>query len=179
MAFDLKDLKFLVVDDNEHLHTMVRAALAPFGARHFHFAFDGKGALESFATFKPDIMVTNWLMKPMDGIRLVTVMRDREKSPNPYLPIIMLTSHTELHHVMKARDVGCNEVMAKPLSPKGLLDRISFIIEKPRAFVQTDDYFGPDRRRRQLPFDGDNRRKNTKAPMEGGPRQIGMKKRKF
>ena len=57
-----------------------------------------------------------------------------------------------------ARDAGVNEFVVKPFSAQGLFTRIQAVIEKPRPFVKVSGYFGPDRRRRRRPFEGEERR---------------------
>jgi DNA-binding response OmpR family regulator len=60
--------------------------------------------------------------------------------------------------VLQARDAGVTEFMAKPVSVKALCARINAIIDSPRPFIRASGYFGPDRRRRALPFNGPDRR---------------------
>jgi DNA-binding response OmpR family regulator len=86
----------------------------------------------------------------MDGIALTRHIRTSENSPNPFMPIIMVTGHTERARVEEARDAGVTEFLAKPVTPKNLYSRIAEIVERPRAFVRTESYFGPDRRRKTL-----------------------------
>ncbi len=62
----------------------------------------------------------------------------------------MLTGHPELHRVIESRDAGINEFLAKPLSAKALYQRIVTIIENPRPFIRTENYFGPCRRRKNV-----------------------------
>ena len=72
----------------------------------------------------------------------------------------MLTGHTEADRVMEARDAGVTEFLAKPVSALQLFQRIRTIIEAPRQYVRTADYFGPDRRRRnELDYEGVERRR--------------------
>src|SRR2546423_87136 len=85
-------------------------------------------------------------------------IRSSPDSPDPFAPIVMLSGHTEKARVMQARDAGITEFMAKPVSARSLYARIVSIIENPRPFVRTKDYFGPDRRRQMLPFEGPERR---------------------
>ncbi len=74
-------------------------------------------------------------------------------------PVIMITGHSTLQRVNEARDAGVNEFLAKPLTARGVLDRVGLVIDHPRPFVKTDSYFGPDRRRRSDPhWDGPWRR---------------------
>jgi len=88
-------------------------------------------------------------MKPIDGIAFTQEVRLSHKSPNPYVPIIMITGHTERHRVEAARDAGVTEFLAKPITAQNLFLRIAEIIERPRPFVRAGAYFGPDRRRRR------------------------------
>ncbi len=87
-------------------------------------------------------------MKPVDGLEFVREVRTSEKSSNPFVPIIMITGHTEKHRVEAARDAGVTEFIAKPITAQSLFTRIAEIVERPRAFVRAETYFGPDRRRR-------------------------------
>jgi DNA-binding response OmpR family regulator len=66
------------------------------------------------------------------------------------VPIIMITGHTEKHQVEAARDAGITEFLIKPITAQSLFSRITEVVERPRAFVRCESYFGPDRRRRNV-----------------------------
>ncbi len=74
------------------------------------------------------------------------------------LPIIMLTANSEPEYVVEARDRGVTEFLAKPFTVDSLYRRLVSVIARPRPFVNAEQYFGPDRRRRQVPHGGRNRR---------------------
>ena len=59
----------------------------------------------------------------------------------------MMTGHSEKSRVYEARDAGVTEFVVKPITAKAIFDRIQAVIFRPRPFVKTADYFGPDRRR--------------------------------
>ena len=107
---------------------------------------------------KPDIVLTDWVMPPHNGIDLARWVRTGAGSPDPFLPIIMMTAFSDLDRVAEARDAGVNEFLAKPMSPKNLMRRVQAVVEKPRSYIRNDGYFGPERRRRELPYIGDDRR---------------------
>jgi DNA-binding response OmpR family regulator len=87
------------------------------------------------------------------------MIRTSTASPNPFVPIIMLTGYTSLERVRQARDAGINEFLAKPVSVKAILSRLTSVIEHPRSFVRTKMYFGPCRRRRaNAEYQGPERR---------------------
>jgi CheY-like chemotaxis protein len=157
-GYTLERLNFLVVDDNKHMRALVKTLLHSLGSKNVVLAIDGADAFKELRHFAADIIICDWNMQPLDGLEFVRLVRTSEDSPNPFAAIIMLTGHTEMHRVLTARDSGINEFMAKPISAKGLYSRIRTIIENPRFFVRTDSYFGPDRRRRQVAFQGADRR---------------------
>ena len=105
-----------------------------------------------------DIIFVDWVMSGMSGVELAQKIRSAPDSPNPFLPIIMLTGHTSIERVNLARDAGVNEFLAKPVSAKAILNRLVSVIEHPRPFVRTKSYFGPCRRRREGAYTGPERR---------------------
>lgn len=144
---DFNKLRFLVIDDNAHMRRILRTLLHGFGAREVYEAEDGASALELYTHFVPDIVITDWAMPIFDGLELTQMIRQPGANANPYVPIIMLTGHSEKRRVMMARDAGVTEFMAKPISAKSLYQRVLNVVANPRSFIKTRTYFGPDRRR--------------------------------
>ena len=142
-------LKALIVDDNAHMRSLLRALLNSLGIKDIAEAIHGGTALETLRDRKSDLVLSDMQMKPMDGIEFTRLVRTSEMSPNPFVPIIMISGHTERHRVESARDAGVTEFLAKPITATNLYSRIAEIVERPRAFVRCDSYFGPDRRRHQ------------------------------
>jgi len=159
-SFSLERLHFLVVDDNKHMRALVKSILYALGCKDVLEAGDGADAFRELRHYAADIIIADWNMQPLDGIDFVRLVRTGKDSPNPYVPIIMLTGHTELHRVQEARDAGVHEFLAKPISAKALYSRIRSIVERPRSFIRTRTYFGPDRRRKQVEYKGKERRKD-------------------
>lgn len=145
-------LKALVVEDNAHMRTLLRALLAALGLNEVHEAADGGQALALLERVEPDFVLTDLSMKPVDGIAFTLDVRNSPRSPNPFVPIIMVTGHTERARVLAARDAGVTELLAKPITARNLFLRIATIVERPRPFVRSPLYFGPDRRRHNDAF---------------------------
>jgi CheY-like chemotaxis protein len=141
-------LKVLVVDDNAHMRKLVVTILQAFGCTHIYEATDAKNAWTLLRECNPDVILLDWMMEGISGLDFATQVRTSPASPNPYLPIIMLTGNTSIECVNAARDAGVNEFLAKPVSVKAVMVRLAAVIEHPRAFVRTKIYFGPCRRRR-------------------------------
>lgn len=158
MSYDFSKIRILIVDDSNHMRLLVQRLLGSFGIVKVRAVSDGYAALDELARSMPDMIVTDFAMEPMDGIALTRHIRQAPDSPNPYLPIVMMTGYTEMHRVIEARDIGVTEIVAKPVSAMALYSRLVAVVERPRPFVRTPDFFGPDRRRRQVPIKGKDRR---------------------
>jgi len=166
--YNLERLNFLIVDDNKHMRALVKNILNALGCRNCVEAGDGADAFKELRHFSADIIICDWNMDPLDGLDFVRLVRTGQDSPNPLVPIIMLTGHTEMNRVMQARDSGVNEFLAKPVSAKKLYSRICSIIERPRQYVRVGEYFGPDRRRQALASYMGNERRKIDGPSGGG-----------
>ncbi|OFX12600.1 MAG: two-component system response regulator [Alphaproteobacteria bacterium RIFOXYD12_FULL_60_8] len=159
VAFNGNEFKVLVVEDNQHFRLLIKTVLQALGIREVEEAVNGLDAIDCLKKFQADLVIADWKMAPMDGIEFTHFIRKDNASPNPYLPVIMVTGFAEAKLVVEARDAGVNEFLAKPISAKMLMSRILAVVQKPRPFVKAGQYFGPDRRRKPLPFKGDDRRK--------------------
>jgi two-component system, chemotaxis family, chemotaxis protein CheY len=141
-------LRVLVVDDNVHMRKLVVAILQAFGVVQVYEAEGGERAWTILRESNPDVVVLDWVMEGMSGLDLIQMIRTNAATPNPFVPVIMLTGHTSMDHVRQARDAGVNEFIAKPVSVKTMMSRLVAVIEHPRPYVRTNGYFGPCRRRR-------------------------------
>jgi two-component system, chemotaxis family, chemotaxis protein CheY len=164
IRIDFNRLRFLVIEDNAHMRRILRTLLYGFGSREVYEAEDGAAGLEAFVHYVPDIVITDWAMPIFDGLELTQMIRQPDANSNPHVAIIMLTGRSDKTRVMSARDAGVTEFLAKPISAKGLYQRIVNVVANPRPFVKTSTYFGPDRRRVVNPnYAGPERRKGGKA----------------
>ncbi len=145
-----ENLKILVVEDNQHMRSLLRSLLNSVGIREIVEANNGVSGMDALRERRCDLILSDLAMKPMDGLEFTRNIRTGVGSPNPFVPIVMITGHTEKHLVEAARDAGITEFLAKPITSHSLFSRIAEIVERPRAFVRCDTYFGPDRRRKTL-----------------------------
>jgi CheY-like chemotaxis protein len=139
----------LLVDDNHHMRVLLTEILRAIGVRQVFEANDGAEALQMMRSHQIDIVMTDLAMQPLDGIDFVRLLRNSQDSPNPMAPVIMITGHSTMRRVAEARDVGVTEFLSKPVTARGVIERISRVVDHPRPFVRTSEYFGPDRRRRE------------------------------
>jgi len=160
----LELLKILLVDDNRHTRMMLAEILRAVGIQHVLEANDGAQGLQMLRNQAVDIIITDLAMEPLDGIDFVRLLRNSPDSPNPMAPVIMITGHSTMRRFREARDVGVNEFLAKPITARGVLSRLGQVIDHPRSFIRTADYFGPDRRRNADPrYEGPRRRADDLA----------------
>ena len=149
MAYDFRNVTVLVVEDNQPMCDMVLSLLDAFGIKRAHSARNGEEGYKAYLKHKPDVIIADWMMKPVDGILFTQKIRTNPGSPNPYVPIILMTGFSEKKRVVTARDSGVTEFLVKPFTARDLYKRLAQIIERPRQFVKTEVFFGPDRRRKQ------------------------------
>jgi CheY-like chemotaxis protein len=160
-------LKTLIVDDNVHMRKLLSAIVQAFGVKIIHEAPDGQRAWDSLRSHAPDVIFLDWMMEGMSGLEFAKMVRTSPASPNSFVPIIMVTGHSQVEHVRQARDAGVTEFLAKPISAKDILIRLTSVIDCPRPFVRTGSYFGPCRRRRNADeYHGPERRN---SPSGGRP----------
>lgn len=159
MAYKMHNISVLVVEDNLPMLEITKALLLTLGVGHVITAQNGEMGFKRFCELNPDIVIADWMMKPVDGISLTRIIRNDPASPNPYVPIILMTGFSEKRRVFQARDSGVTEFLVKPFNARDLYKRIVQVIERPRQFVKAEGFFGPDRRRRGTgPYEGPMRR---------------------
>ncbi len=159
MSYNLSQVKILLVEDMPPMLSLTTSILTMFGFQIVHGAKNVQEAYKLFCRNNHDLIITDWLMEPEDGLDLVRMVRRNEDTPNPYVPVILMTGYSDQTRVEMARDLGVTEFLMKPYSAHDMYMRIVQIIEKPRQFVDTGQFFGPDRRRRKnVDFYGIDRR---------------------
>ena len=161
----LHNLRFLVVEDSSFMREILREVLMHFDVRNIREASDGAEALQIMEAWTPDIILLDWEMQPFDGIEFTRTVRASKKGEECFLPIIMVSAHSEYWRIQQSRNVGVNEFLVKPVSPKALFSRIRAVIERPRQFIKAPGYFGPDRRRQDLNTAEERRSENKQAPL--------------
>src|SRR3974377_1254330 len=128
MTLKLEQMKALVVEDNAHMRTLLRSLLMALGVgRVFESVYGASGFFE-LSEHKPDIVLTDLSMKPVDGIEFTRRIRLGADSPNRYIPIVIVRGHTERQRVETARDAGVTEFIAKPITTQSLLHKLHEII---------------------------------------------------
>ena len=118
-------MRALIVDDSRAMRTMLGRMMTEFGFEILQ-AGHGKEALAVLeANGRPDVMLLDWNMPEMNGFEvLVTVRGDARWSD---LPIIMVTTETEMAQVAKAIEHGVNEYVMKPFTKDILVEKLQMV----------------------------------------------------
>lgn len=153
-------LSVLVVEDSAFIRNVLTATLRAIGVGTVHGEPSGADAIrfleERRAALPPgtapvDLILSDLVMPEVDGLMLLRWVRYSPKSPDRFLPVLMLSGAADRHYVEQARDLGATDFIAKPFSAGTIASRLLTAIARPRRFVLAKGYFGPDRRRSERP----------------------------
>lgn len=143
---NLSSARLLLVDDNATSMEILASALLGFGVTQAHRCASAAAARRAVAAAPFDLLLVDHEMPEEDGLAFCRSVRADPAAPNYTTPVILLTALPSHETVAQARDAGAHFVVAKPVSPAVLLQRIEWIARSGRDFVTSDGYRGPDRR---------------------------------
>ncbi|MBT5240684.1 MAG: response regulator [Rhodospirillaceae bacterium] len=171
-------LKILLVDDNIFIRNLISHCLGHMGFSGLRGFSNGIQAIEFIKPAvededsqlakevgQADLIISDLIMPQLNGIQLLHWVRTNKDSPNRFMPFIMISGAADQKNVHEARDAGANEFVAKPFTIGSVFSRIQAVIDRPRQFVATRKYFGPDRRRVKIEIP-ENGPKDRRRPGE-------------
>ncbi len=125
-AIDFASLKVLVIDDQEFVRTIVKKMLGQLGVQTVIEAHDGHSGLEAVMADRPDVVICDVQMRPVDGFGFVRTLRATPGVSET--PVIMLTAHTDATTISRARELKIGAFLAKPVLPPALKDKITRVL---------------------------------------------------
>ena len=129
----MNELKILVVDDESRMRKLVKDFLTRAGYQVLE-AQDGEEAVDTFYSTKGiNLLVLDIMMPKMDGWEVVKEIRKVSK-----VPIIMLTAKDQEQDELLGFELGVDEYISKPFSPKILVARVNAILKRGRAAASED-----------------------------------------
>ena len=143
---NLEKVELLLVDDSVPSLNLLSQVLLGFGITNLTRADSAKAAQTLLRERTFDLVISATNMAGVDGYELVKWLRRGALEANRYLAVILVSGHTPPSHVFKARDAGANFTIAKPITPKVVLERILWAAKEDRQFIECETYLGPDRR---------------------------------
>lgn len=128
--------KILVVDDEEPIQELLRFNLEKEGYI-VRVAKDGQEALQDVENDQPDLLVLDLMLPGMDGLEVCRKLRSNPKFQQ--IPIIMLTAKGEEFDKVLGLELGADDYMTKPFSPRELLARIKARLRRPNSQEEDAD----------------------------------------
>lgn len=172
-SLNLREYTILTAERNAFTLSTIQGILRNLGGNKLFEAKDALDVLRVLSQQKIDILLCDTKLPAFGGFELVSAIRRNANNENRAVPILMLASTTNEATVRSARDAGAHMVLQKPISPSALHDRLQWVLQHPRQFVQTPNYTGPDRRFRieGYPEGTGRRRSDANEPVadEAGP----------
>jgi two-component system, chemotaxis family, chemotaxis protein CheY len=156
METSIGNCTVLIVDDVRATRAMLKSLLRDMQVTNILEADDGAAALRILQAKRVDIVITDLVMAPIDGLELTRKLR-QPYGKNAFVPVMMISGHDEPKHITEALEAGVACFMKKPLAAGPFMARIKSLLLHPRAPVKAAEYWGPDRRKRELPVHLDRR----------------------
>lgn len=122
----LEEKTVLVVDDENKIVEVVKSYLEREGCKVFE-AFDGKEALEIFERVNPDLIVLDLMLPDMTGEDICNIIRKKSR-----VPIIMLTAKIDEKSIISGLNIGADDYITKPFSPKVLIAKVKALLKRTR-----------------------------------------------
>ena len=116
--------KILIVDDDRKLVDLIRLYLEKDGYRAL-VGYDGRQALELARTKAPDLIVLDLMLPEVSGLDVCRALRSESK-----VPIIMLTARASEEDKLVGLDLGADDYVTKPFSPRELMARIRAVLRR-------------------------------------------------
>ncbi len=144
----LRDLNFLIVDSDPDTRDLLRDMMNGVGLTRVQEASSADRALAGLQREVPDAVLVSMPNEPENALDFIRAVRRGEagQQASP-VPILFTAGSVDRERVEQARDAGVTEFLVWPFSAKQLLARLEALIKNPRAFVESEGFAGPDRRR--------------------------------
>ncbi|MHB8063998.1 MAG: response regulator transcription factor [Ruminiclostridium sp.] len=116
--------RILVVDDEQKIVEVVKSYLEHSGYE-VYTAYNGKRALELFEKTDPALLILDLMLPDISGEEVCKIIRKQSR-----VPIIMLTAKVEEEDILKGLDIGADDYVIKPFSPKQLIARVVAVLRR-------------------------------------------------
>jgi len=125
--------KIMIVDDEKNIVEVVKAYLEREGYPTIE-AYDGESALSLWSEHKPDLVVLDILMPRMNGLEFCREVRKESR-----VPIIILSARSEQDDRIGGLEIGADDYVVKPFSPRELVARIRAVLRRHKEYAGKSD----------------------------------------
>lgn len=114
----------LIVDDDPKTVELIGMYMQREGFQVL-YAYDGRRALELARQYRPDLIVLDLMLPYVDGLDVTRILRGESR-----VPLIMLTARTTEHDKLLGLDLGADDYLTKPFSPRELMARVRAVLRR-------------------------------------------------
>jgi two-component system KDP operon response regulator KdpE len=152
----LKNKTILVVDDDERMPRFIRLNLEQDGFQVVE-AYRGMQALQQYRDSLPDLVLLDVMMPDIDGFEVLSMLRDISN-----VPVIMLTAKGEEDDRVRGLELGADDYVTKPFSPRELVSRVRAVLRRTDSsstdspdVIEVDEHLKLDFSKREIWLDGE------------------------
>jgi two-component system KDP operon response regulator KdpE len=152
----LKNKTILVVDDEERMARFIRLNLEQDGFQVVE-AYRGMQALQQYRDSLPDLVLLDVMMPDVDGFEVLSMLRDISN-----VPVIMLTAKGEEDDRVRGLELGADDYVTKPFSPRELVSRVRAVLRRTDSsstdspdVIEVDEHLKLDFSKREIWLDGE------------------------
>lgn len=150
-----KNRRILVVDDEERMVRFIRLNLEQDGFRVIE-AFRGSQAIDKLRSALPDLVLLDVMLPDVDGFEVLKIIREISS-----IPVIMLTAKGEEDDRVRGLELGADDYVTKPFSPRELVSRVRAVLRRTETaggtthgLIEVDDRLKIDFDRHEVWVDG-------------------------
>jgi DNA-binding response OmpR family regulator len=155
MSDEFDRRRILVVDDEERMVRFIRLNLEHDGFQVSE-AFNGKEAIQKIRDVTPDLILLDVMMPDLDGFEVLETVREVSN-----VPVIMLTAKGEEDDRVRGLELGADDYVTKPFSPRELVSRVKAVLRRTESasgsmhgLIEVDDRLKIDFDRREIWLEG-------------------------
>lgn len=147
---NISSVKVLIIEPNREMQRLLRAMLTNYGIRDVQVFSDSERASSAMLTDAPDIVLADWETKPYDGPSFLKLVRHKNMYPMCLIPIIVMFAEPRQLHIERAMKLGAHAVVAKPMAPALLHERISWVLRGSQKLKLVGERYVVDGMRERL-----------------------------
>lgn len=151
-----RNKKILVVDDEERMARFIRLNLEHDGFQVVE-AYKGMAAIQALRDHMPDVVLLDVMLPDIDGFEVLRLIREIST-----VPVIMLTAKGEEDDRVKGLELGADDYVTKPFSPRELVSRVKAVLRRTETasvsgneMIEVDEHLKIDFGRREVWLDGE------------------------
>lgn len=156
--------RILMIEDHPPTAATLQAILEALGFSKITQAANMATAIDALKQTAFDLILCDFQLGIVNGLMLVRMIRQADGLSNPNVPIVMITAHADSERVAEALKAGVDDFLVKPVEPDTIARCLGSLLERPRSFVKSKDYAGPDRRRRSSANNPGRRTEDNEPP---------------